>query len=127
MALVQASLHRQRFSCGLVVGDVRPDLVEISVIHRNGCFLFIVRFVGNHVYQASHGVSAIERSLRAAQHFNAFHIIKIEIESRFFEVGNFIHIQSHRRRVDAVSHPADINRRREFRTVVGHKKVGNDG
>ena len=45
------------------------------------------------VDDAAHRVTAVERPLRTAQHFDPVHLVEIEIESRFFEIGDTVHIK----------------------------------
>jgi len=79
------------------------------------------------VDDAAHRVTTVERPLRTAQHLDPVHLVEIEIESRFFEIGDTVHIKPDRGSVDFRSDPADIDRRGQFRSVVRHKEVRDKG
>mgnify|MGYP003308445892 CR=1 FL=1 len=62
------------------------------------------------VDDASHGVSSVEGTLRATEHFHAGYLAEVEIEGRLLEVGDAIHVKSYRGRIDFRSDTSDEDR-----------------
>ena len=141
-----------RFLVGIEVGEVS---VTVSVIARDGIPEFLADFIvmgegivaitigpvgkpqvcpfifqrrfGVDVDDAAHRVAPVECSLRTAQHFYPVYFGKVEIECRFLEVGDSVDVEADRRRVDLRTDPADVDGRRQFRSVIGHEEVRDEG
>ena len=58
--------------------------------------------------ESTHGVSSIECSLGATQDINPFNVYKVEVEGRFVNVWDIVHIESYGRSVDARADTTDI-------------------
>ena len=88
-------------------------------------------FVGEGVgrenaHQSAHRIAAVERTLRAAKHVNARHVEKREIVGRLVDIGDVVDIEADGWRVDARTDTADIDGRREARTIVTHEEIGRE-
>ena len=77
------------------------------------------RVLGEHTHQAGHGVAAVNRALRPAQHVNTVDVQQFNVVGTFVGISHVVYVQSHGRGVDARTDAAHINGRRKARTVVG--------
>lgn len=112
---------------GAVVGrGAQPQRVARSILRTQPRPLVGERREGVDVHHAAHGVAAVERALRAAQHLDAFDVRQVEVVVVLREVGDVVHVEAHDRLVDACTQAAHVDRRGHARTVVGDVEIGNE-
>ena len=63
--------------------------------------------------ESAHRITAIQRTLWAAQHINALYVGVIKVECRLIYIRYIVNIQPHGRSVDARTDAADINSGRQ--------------
>ena len=110
----------------MVGRGAQPQRVARSILRTQPRPFVGERREGVDVHHAAHGVAAVERALRAAQHLDAFDVRQVEVVVVLREVGDVVHVEAHDRLVDACAQAAHVDRRGHARTVVGDVEIGNE-
>ena len=110
-----------------VIRSLGPNRITRAVLGRGSHATVPQRRESVDVQLAPDGITAVERTLRAAQNLDARDVEKIEIVAVLIEVRYLVDIDPHDRLVDAGAEAAHIYRRGHTRTVVGLVEVRNHG
>ena len=88
--------------------------------------LEIERRDGVDVHDAAHGVSSVQRPLRAAQYLDSLDVGQLEVEGALVEVGYVVDVQADRLPAASGSDAADVDSGGQFRPVIGDEQVGGE-
>ena len=123
---IKAAGREGQLTRKLLIGQRRKLRAAVARRRAGGhfCILSGKGVVGVDADNAAHGVAAVKRALRPAQHVDAVDAEQVEIVAALVDRGHVVDIHRHGRRIDARAHAADVDGRRLRRAVVGHEKVG---
>ena len=104
------------FDLPIVTGRER-ELFPLEIEGRDGVNL----------HDTAHGVAAVERSLRAAQNFDALDVAQFKIKCTLVEVGDIIDIHPDGLPAAPGADTADVDSRSHARTVVRDIQIRDEG